>query len=212
MSALTTEHFVLQTAANSTISEAAARSSLYVFSLSSTLVAMGFAASTPSVFMAFVAAALPAVFLLGIFTVVRLVDTALENMQYLAGIARVRSQYRKLSPEAMAYFIPETGRWPEAATPPSQGLGPFIALFGTTATMIAFINNFVAGAIVTFGVVAFCDRDSIPFAVGCGVAAAVILTVIFLMYQRWRFNTIDLAMRPEPKAGDSKGRNAGNSG
>ena len=209
ISALTTEHFVLQSAASSTISEAAARSSLYVFSLSSTLVAMGFAASTPTVFMAFVAAALPAVFLLGIFTVVRLVDTALENMQYLAGIARVRSQYRKISPEAMTYFIPESGRWPEEPMPPSQGLGPFIALFGTTATMIAFINNFVAGAIVTLGVVALSDRDGIPFAVGCGVAAAVVLSVVFLMYQRWRFNTIDLAMRPETKAVTTKVQEAG---
>jgi hypothetical protein len=42
MTALSTEHFVLQTAASSTISESAARSSLYVFSLSNSLVAMGF--------------------------------------------------------------------------------------------------------------------------------------------------------------------------
>ena len=37
LSALTTEHFVLQTANNSTYSEAAARSTLYVMALSSSL-------------------------------------------------------------------------------------------------------------------------------------------------------------------------------
>jgi len=42
MSALVTEHFVLQTAASATVTEAASRTSLYVFSLSSSLVAMGF--------------------------------------------------------------------------------------------------------------------------------------------------------------------------
>jgi hypothetical protein len=40
MSALVTEHFVLQSAASTTISEASARASLYVFSLSSALVAI----------------------------------------------------------------------------------------------------------------------------------------------------------------------------
>jgi hypothetical protein len=42
LSALTTEHFVLQTASTSTISEAAGRSSVYILALSSSLVAMGF--------------------------------------------------------------------------------------------------------------------------------------------------------------------------
>jgi hypothetical protein len=50
MSALVTEHFVLQSAASTTISEASARASLYLFSLSSALVAMGFAAQSPDVF------------------------------------------------------------------------------------------------------------------------------------------------------------------
>src|SRR5687768_8525965 len=84
ISALTTEHFVLQTAASSTINEAGARSSLYVFTLSSSLVAMGFMSQATEAFMPFVAAVIPAIFVLGVFTVVRLVDTTVENMQYLA--------------------------------------------------------------------------------------------------------------------------------
>ena len=75
MSALITEHFVLQAAASATVSEAGARASLYVFSLSSSLVAMGFALPSREVFLPFAITVLPAVFLLGIFTVVRLVDT-----------------------------------------------------------------------------------------------------------------------------------------
>ena len=140
---------MLQTATSSTISEAAARSSLYVFSLSSSLVAMGFTSQSPEVFMPFAAAVLPAVFLLGVFSVVRLVDIALENMQYLAGIARIRRYYRALSPEAAWYFAADTGRWPEARSVPALRLGPFIAFLGTSASMIAFINSIVAGAAVT---------------------------------------------------------------
>ena len=75
LSALTTEHFVLQTANNSTYSEASARSTLYVMMLSSSLVAMGFVADSSDVLIPFAAIVLPAVFVLGIFTVVRLVET-----------------------------------------------------------------------------------------------------------------------------------------
>jgi hypothetical protein len=83
MSALVTEHFVLQTAASATVSEAAARASLYVFSLSSSLVAMGFASRSAETFRPFAAAVLPALFILGLFTIVRLVDSGIENQHFL---------------------------------------------------------------------------------------------------------------------------------
>src|SRR5438552_14974922 len=79
LSALTTEHFVLQTAASATVSESAARASIYILSLSSTLVAMGFASQSGEAFGPFIGSVLPAVFLLGLFTVVRLVDVTLEH-------------------------------------------------------------------------------------------------------------------------------------
>src|SRR5258708_7392383 len=62
LSALTTEHFVLQTATSSTYTEASARSSLYVMALSSSLVAMGFLSTSPDVLLPFAATVLPAVF------------------------------------------------------------------------------------------------------------------------------------------------------
>ena len=144
LSALTTEHFVLQTANNSTYSEASARSTLYVMALSSSLVAMGFVAGSTDLLVPFAAISLPAVFLLGIFTVVRLVESALESMQCLTGIARIRGYYRTLGPEAARHFAPKYGRWPEVE-PPALRFGPALAFFGTTASMIAVINNVVAG-------------------------------------------------------------------
>ena len=85
MTALTTEHFVLQTAASATVNEAAGRSSLYVLSLSSSLVAIGFASRSRETLLPFLATVLSSVFVLGLFTVVRLVDTTLENMRCLIG-------------------------------------------------------------------------------------------------------------------------------
>ena len=196
MSALTTEHFVLQTAANATVSDAAARSSLYVFSLSSSLVAMGFASRSREVFVPFIATVLPGLFLLGLFTVVRLVDSALENMRSLAGIARIRSYYRTLTPEAAVYFAAQYGRWPEGHSDPSLRLGRVVAFFTTTASMIAFINSIVGGTGVTLLVGDRLDRDSfVPLLAG-GVAAGVLMA-IFVAYQRWRFRIFELEQARE---------------
>ena len=187
ISALTTEHFVLQTAASATVTEAAARSSLYVFALSSSLVAIGFTSQVKSVFFIFTVSVLTAVFLLGLVTIVRLVDTAVENLGYLTGIARIRRYYRTLTPDASVHFAEGTGRWPEEKNPPSQVHGRIASLLGTTAAMIALVNSFVAGAVVTLGVGAMLGREYLAAALSCGVVAAISLMVGFLLYQRWRF-------------------------
>ena len=183
LSALTTEHFVLQTAYSSTVSEAAGRSTLYVMALSSSLVAMGFLSQSQELFKPFVATVLPAVFVLGLFTVVRLVDTGLESMQYLTGIARIRGFYRTLGPQAAEHFMPEQGRWPEVESP-AERLGAFTAFLGTTASMIAVINSVVAGAVVSLAVHAVAPTSPDWLGIAAGVASALVLVAAFLTYQR----------------------------
>src|SRR5712691_2383350 len=182
MSALVPEHFVLQTAASATVTEAASRTSLYVFSLSSSLVAMGFASQFPETFRLFAAAILPALFVLGLFTIARLVDTGIENQRLLRGIARIRAYYRTLTPEAAAYFSGDGGRWPEAHAVPPLWSG--VAFLTTGASMIAFINSIVAGTGVTLLANSLFGGAQIRLAVGVGVAATVALMVLFLAYQR----------------------------
>jgi hypothetical protein len=190
LTALTTEHFVLQTASNATYAEASARSTLYVMALSSSLVAIGFVAGSTQALIPFAATVLPAVFLLGIFTVVRLVETALENMHCLRGIARIRGYYRTLGPEAARQFSVEWGRWPEAETP-SLRLGRALAFFGTTASMIAVINNVVAGAGVSM-LARYLDPSAPAWmAAAAGIVGALVLTGLFYRYQRWRFEDWD---------------------
>jgi hypothetical protein len=187
MSALVTEHVVLQTAASATVTEAASRTSLYVLSLSSSLVAMGFVSQFPQTFRLFASAILPALFVLGVFTVVRLVDTGIENQHFLRGIARIRGYYRTLTPESAVYFSPESGRWPEAHAAPPLWYGTGIALLTTAATMIAFINSVVAGASVILLVSSASSGPPISLAVALGVAAAVSLMTVFLAYQQRRY-------------------------
>jgi hypothetical protein len=198
LSAMTTEHFVLQTAANATVNESASRASLYVITLSSTLIAMGFAANSPSVLVPFVATVLPAVFLLGVLTVLRLVDSALEITNFLTGIARIHAYYRTLAPEAATHFAPHFGRWPEAdvhATPVFR-LGTVVAFLTTNASMVALINSLVAGAWITM--ISIHQFGAARTAgILAGAAAAVLLGILFYFYQRWRYSILPPVQRTE---------------
>ena len=187
LSALTTEHFVLQSAINATVSEAGMRSTLYMMALSSSLVAVGFMAPESAALMPFLAVVLPTLFVLGLLTVLRLIDTTLEAQQYLAGIARIHRYYRALSPTAEQAFAPRLQRWPETVVAePALGLGYFMALLGTSATMIACTNNLVAGAAVALLLVRAFGLAHMP-AVLSGLAVFAALTVAFYLFQRWRF-------------------------
>src|SRR5687767_4185398 len=162
--------------------------------LSSSLVAIGFVAGSPDLLIPFAAIVLPVIFLLGVFTVVRLVETALDSMYCMQGIARIRGYYRTLGAEAARYFSPEHGRWPETEDPALR-LGLGVAYFGTTASMIAVIKNAVAGA----GLI-FLLRFLIPSAAnwvagGAGVFGALLLTWLFYAYQRWRIDEYDVRTR-----------------
>src|SRR4051794_7464106 len=139
ISALTTEHFVLQGALSANTSEVGTRASLYLFSLSSSLVALGFASRSPELFVPFVSIVLPALFILGLFTAVRLVDSNLEGILFLNEIARIRQYYRRLGPEAVEYFSPESGRWPENKGWPPLRMGPLVGYITTTASLVAFL-------------------------------------------------------------------------
>jgi hypothetical protein len=189
ISALTTEHFVLQSALSANTSEVGTRASLYIFSLSSSLVALGFASRTPELFVPFVAIVLPAVFVLGLFTAVRLVDSNLEGLHFLNGIARIRKYYRTLSPEAAEQFSPESGWWPENQHMPALKLGPFVGFITTTASMVAFINSIVAGVGVAQLAGRLLREKQTLLASLIGAGVALVLMALFFSYQKWRYDS-----------------------
>jgi hypothetical protein len=109
LSALSTEHFVLQSASSATVNEAAARASIYIMALSSFLIALKFTSRSPGAFGPLVASVLPVLFLLGLFTVVRLVDINGEYLLNLAGMARIRNYYCGLTPKPPSTSRPTAG-------------------------------------------------------------------------------------------------------
>ena len=195
ISALTTEHYVLQSAISANTSEVGTRASLYLFSLSSTLVALGFVSTSPGLFGPFVAIVLPALFILGLFTTVRLVDSNLEALLYHDGIARIRRYYRTLGPEAAEHFSPESGRWPENKAAPSLRLGPFVGLITTTASMVAFVNSILAGVGVAMLVGGLLRETRTVGASLIGAGVALVLMALFFVYQKWRYDSMTVQMQ-----------------
>jgi hypothetical protein len=85
LSALTTEQFNLQSARIGTIAEANGRSTLYLGTLSSAVIAVAFVGQANQLgdtFYLFALTLLPPVFLLGVFSYLRLVQTSIEDMVY----------------------------------------------------------------------------------------------------------------------------------
>jgi hypothetical protein len=117
LAALTTEQLNLQSARVGTIAEAYGRSSLYLITLSSTVIAIAFigqASELGDAFYLFALTLLPPVFLLGVFTYLRLVQTSIEDMVYTVGSFRIR-QY------SSAWTQPpcRSSHRPTPAAPPS---------------------------------------------------------------------------------------------
>jgi hypothetical protein len=145
MSALVTEHFVLQSARGVATSEANGRAALYLTSLTGALVALGFVAQVGEQFDAFAAAVLPALFLLGEFTYVRLLENSIEDWLLQRSIQRIRRYYLALVPEAAAFF----GDADVDRKPSSTMYRSSAQLLFTAASMIAAINAILSGAGVT---------------------------------------------------------------
>lgn len=106
MNALATEHFVLQAARSAIVGEQVGRGSIYLGAVSSALIALGFLAQVVTRLDPFVAAVLPALFLLGEFTFAALLRNTMENLVLLGQMQRIRGYYRGLVPEAGAFFDP----------------------------------------------------------------------------------------------------------
>jgi hypothetical protein len=199
MAALTTEHFALQSTASTTVSESGTRASLYVMALSSSLVAIGFSVGSKRAFVPLVATVVPVVFLLGIFTVVRLVETGVQNLLCLRRIAHIHGYYRRLLPEAPAYFDPlgSFGATTTSTSAPSNDPqdDPDLDQGGAeehraALAMLAAINSIVGGAGVALLATRLLGAPQELLAVVLGVLAAIGIMAVSLTYQQSRYQVV----------------------
>ena len=183
MSALVTQHFVLQSARSTTTSEAVGRMAVYLTCVTGSLVAFGFFATATHRLAPVVATVLPALIILGIFTFVRLVETAVEDMVFQRKMAAIRRYYATLDPAAAAFF--PSREHVAAGTVARDGMSAGIPeMFFTSASMIAAVNGILAGA----GAASLLDAAgvSLPVAVIAGVAAALLVYGLHLLWMHRR--------------------------
>jgi hypothetical protein len=192
LSALATEHFVLQAARSAIVSEQIGRGSIYMGAVSSVLIALGFLAQVVTRLDPFVAALLPALFVLGEFTFAALVRNTIENLVLLGQMQRIRGYYRGLVPEASQFFDPpETDAQFQAAMG-TVGLqsSPGQRLF-TGASLVAAINSILGGAGLAVLAARVADLGD-GMALAVGAVLAMVLFVLHLLYQQRRSAHIGL--------------------
>jgi hypothetical protein len=175
LSALTTEHFTLQGARSQTVSESASRASLYVMSVSSALVALGFLGQISEVgdaFDVFALTVLPTLYVLGLFTFVRLVETMVEDFLYGRAINRIRHHYLELAGEQARLFM-LSAHDDAIGVLANMGLRQSIwQTWFTIASMVAVINSVVGGSAVAIAVGAIADAP-LGICAGIGGLAAI---------------------------------------
>ena len=204
LSALTTEQFNLQTARMGTIAEANGRSTLYLGALSSMVIAIAFvgqASELGDAFYLFALALLPPVFLLGVFSFLRLVQTSIEDMVYAVGTFRIREYFLGLDPTAAPFFPPtdplgmtKLERIGMVATGPLQ-------LLLTAASMVGCINAIVGGVAVALALRSLLEAP-VPAAAVTGALVALALAALCFGYQVRRFRRA-AAVVPELYEGQS---------
>jgi hypothetical protein len=155
LTALTTEHFTLQTARAQTTSETTARASVYMYSVSSALVALGFVSQVADgvgeVFAFFALTVLPTIYLLGCATYVRMVVLGAEDVRYGMAINRFRGYYQEIAGDRADLFL-LSGHDDAAGVFMNMGISPERRSPAYAfSSAIAVVNGVVGGAVGAIG-------------------------------------------------------------
>jgi hypothetical protein len=177
---VTTEHFTLQGARSSTISESTGRASVFLGAVSGGLIALGLvatAAKTGAAFYMFGLILLPTLAFVGLATFHRVLQSGIEDLGYARRIAQLRDYYFDHAPELAGYL-------PSPAEPlPTSGLG--IARwqqFVTVAGMVAVITAVLAGSAGGL-LAAVVSGHSLVAALAAGVVAGAASLTGLMRYQ-----------------------------
>jgi hypothetical protein len=190
LTALTTEHFTLQGARAQTTGESTSRAALYIMAVSSTLIALGFIAQATEagdLFNVFSLVVLPTLYLIGLFTFLRMSESAEEDLLYGRAINRIRHHYVELAgDEARLFMMSAHDDVPGVMW--NMGLRPTRSQpYLTAAFMIAVVNSVIGGAAVALAVAATGDPPlGIPVAVGGATAIASLFAMARSQMTRFR--------------------------
>ncbi|KAA1426658.1 hypothetical protein [Nocardioides antri] len=190
LSALTTEHYTLQSARSSTVLEANGRSQLFLAALTGAVVALALVAELEGLgrtFTVFALSLLPAVLALGLTTYVRLADLTVQDALYARAIGRIRAFYFTIEPAAVSYWLLPAGDDPHAVMRQAGQQHSRWHHMSHAATAVAALTSVVTG--VLYALVAQVGRTSEPPLIGVGATVVAVGVFALLMVdqgRRWR--------------------------
>jgi hypothetical protein len=190
LTALTTEHFGLAGARSAAVGEIAGRSSLYLSSVASVLIALGFigqASHLGDAFRLFAVAVMPVLFFLGAVTYFRVLEKSIEDLYLARAVNRIRQYYLQLAGDEARFFMlsghdDAAGVFANMAVW-SPGLQSFLT---SAASMIGVVNSVVGGAAVAL-LLGTGVGLSLAIAGACGIAVTLALIVLHVAFERRAF-------------------------
>jgi hypothetical protein len=195
LSIVTTEHFTLQGARATAISDANGRTGFFLATLSAVTVSLAFVAQIgggiSDAFVLFAIILLPLLLFIGLATFERLLQLAIENIRCVVAINRLRHYYLEIAPELESHIT----------LSPFDDMAGVLASLGSVRTrmrpwdlvisnagIIGVVDALLA-AIVTGLIAWFLTKQLVvPFA-----AAALVGVVMVLILMRYARSTLRLA-------------------
>lgn len=196
VTALTTEHFTIQTHRSAIVSESNARANLYLGALSGSTIALALVAQLAGLsgpFYVFAFTLLPAVVFMGVVTFLRLFQLNMQDHVLFLSAERIRRFYRELDPRMGDYLSRSDPEAVRALRRAGVTGNPRLQVFLTMASMLLVINGVVTGVVAALVTIRL---GAPPVAGGIvGGVGALLMIAGFMAHQArvWRRSVRELA-------------------
>ena len=193
---MATEHSALQAGRSATIFETGGRITVFLGTVSSTLIALAFVGQISGLgtaFFAFALVLLPTLFFLGLVTFERAMQLGVEDYIYAVGMSRIRHFYVQMIPQAQKYFVGSIhDDFATTLAPTVFGMPVTVAWQSllTVPGAIAMVNSVIVGSFAGLLVGAFMVQ-SLALSVGVGIAAFVVSVFLQRRHQIGRWQQIE---------------------
>lgn len=171
---LSTEHWSLLASRSLAWNESFTRASMFLSTLSGSIVALSLIGGVDGFndpFFVVALVVLPVALFVGIGTWLRMAAANFHDALTVVGMNRIRAAYLEIAPELAPYFVMGVhddvpGVGVTMAVPP--GTAPFVHLIAGTPTLVMVLNAIVVGAIAAIAAFRFA---------GTGAAVTIVLAV-----------------------------------
>jgi hypothetical protein len=178
---LSTEHWSLLASRGLAWNESFTRASMFLSTLSGSIVALSLIAGVDGFdgpFFVVAMVVLPVDLFVGISTWLRMGAANYHDAITIAGMNRIRAAYLEIAPDLAPYFVmgvhdDARGIGRTMAVPP--GTSPIVHLIAGTPTLVMVLNAIVAGAIAAIAGFRFAGLDAVVTVIAAVAVAAIVL-------------------------------------